>query len=201
MAVTELTSLGRKARAARLDPLAAQRVFDALLHTLANPGVPATIAVPAGVPPALLPAVTLADVEVTMTVLTDDDWADAVFAVTGARRAALADAGLVVALRPVDAGEVRSLCRGTAEAPESAARLVAAVEAIGGDAGTELTLRGPGVPGVRQLCVRGLDPAVVRALAEANTEFPAGVDAHLVAADGTVASIPRGTEVRVAREN
>lgn len=193
-------SLGTRVRAARLDPLAAQRVFDALLHTLASPGTVATIDVPPGVPPAVLPAVALADVEVTVAVLADDDWAEALCTGTGARRAAPADAGIVVALRPLQPTEVRSFHRGTAQEPESAARLVAAVDRIGGD-GTELVLRGPGVPGERRLSVAGFDRAAVLALAEANAEFPAGIDVHLVAADGAVVSIPRSTRISVDEED
>lgn len=202
MTMTTLPTVGHRARAMRLDPFAMQRVFDALLHTMSRPGELTSVDVPEGVPAALLPVVTLADVEVGVAVLEDGDvWAEAVRAVTGARQVPLAEAGVVVALRPLTAADVLALRRGSAEAPEDAARLVAAVDALGPDDGAlPLRLRGPGVPGERGIAVTGVDRAVVRALGAANAEFPAGVDAHLVATDGTVASIPRGVTIRLEED-
>lgn len=193
-----VTGIGERARAARLRPLAAQRAFGLLLDTLARPGTIAHLDVPPSVPAALLPAATLADVEVTLAVLDDGGWAEAVYAATGSPRAELPDADIVLTLRRITADEVASLRRGSAEAPERGARLVAAVDALHtGDGALRLSFTGPGVPGRREVTVDGLDPAVVAALAAANAEFPAGIDVHLVAADGALVSIPRSTSIRI----
>ncbi|WP_165977946.1 phosphonate C-P lyase system protein PhnH [Nonomuraea diastatica] len=68
----------------------------------------------------------------------------------------------------------------------------------GGQAeGVVLVLRGPGVPGVRRVRVTGLPAGVFAALAEANADFPAGVDTFLVAQDGTIAGLPRSTRIEI----
>ncbi|MGP4097489.1 phosphonate C-P lyase system protein PhnH [Nonomuraea sp. KM90] len=63
--------------------------------------------------------------------------------------------------------------------------------------GVVLVLSGPGVPGTRRLRVTGLAREVFAALAAANAGFPAGVDTFLVAADGTVAGLPRSTRIEI----
>lgn len=195
--MTVLTTVGHRARAMRLDPLRAQRVFDALLHTMSYPGVCIRLDVPDGVPAALLPVVTLADVEVDVAVLHDDGWTAAVEAVTGARAVPEDRAGIVVALHAPTAADVAGLRRGTAEAPEDAARLVVTVDALDGTDGTLLRLRGPGVPGERTLRVAGVGTEVWTAVDAANAQYPEGIDVHLVAHDGTLASLPRGVDIRV----
>ena len=124
-------TLGERANAVRLNPFAAQRVFGLLLDSLARPGTLARLEVPPGVPPALLPAVALADVEVPLTILDGETgWAEPVYAVTGAPPAPLAGADMVVALQPLASAEVATLRRGTPDAPERGARLVMAVERL-----------------------------------------------------------------------
>lgn len=198
--MTGTQTLGERARAVRLNPFPAQRVFDQLLDSLARPGTLAQLEFPPGVPPALLPAVALADVEVRVAVLDDGaGWADPVHAVTGAPRTSASEADMVVALRPVTAEEVTTLRRGTPYAPEHGARLVVAVERLDAETGPlRLALTGPGVPGERTVAVTGLDHTVATALREANGEFPAGVDVHLVAADGVLVSVPRSVRIRIA---
>jgi alpha-D-ribose 1-methylphosphonate 5-triphosphate synthase subunit PhnH len=208
------TTLGERARAMRLRPRAAQDVFKVLLGTLARPGTIGALAVPSGVPPALLPALALADVETPATVLeeldepvhqegpasgeVDPGWGEPLIATTGARRSAVSAAEIVVALRPATPGEVLSLQRGTAFAPEQGARLVLAVDGLHESAGPlRLVLSGPGVRNERTVAVTGLDPAVLSAVREANADYPAGIDLHLVAADGALVSVPRSATVRI----
>jgi alpha-D-ribose 1-methylphosphonate 5-triphosphate synthase subunit PhnH len=191
-------TLGERARAIRLDAYSAQRGFGLLLDSLARPGTLVRLEVAAGTPPALLPAVTLADVEVALGVVGDEEWAAAAHAVTGAPRADIAEADLVVALRPLAPDELLRLRRGSALAPEKGARLVLAVDQLDADTGAlRLTLTGPGVPDEQAVGVTGLSHDVVTALQHANSEFPAGLDVHLVARDGVLASIPRSATVRV----
>lgn len=116
---------------ARLDHGASQRSFRALLDTAARPGALASLpddAAP-GLPRALVPALALADVDVTVAVLDDARatlWQDALRTATGARSGPPTAAQMVVALRPPRPAEVAGLERGTADAPERAARLIIA---------------------------------------------------------------------------
>lgn len=184
---------------ARLDTFSSQRTFRSLLDALSRPGRLSRLHPPSGIPAALLPALALVDVDVTACVLTTSESADlgAVLATaTGARLVPMEQADVVVALRPPTPDEIRSLRRGRADAPELGARLsVACTKVTGGD--VQLILRGPGVPDLRTLDVGGLEPAVFDALVGVNRQFPTGIDTFLVADDGTVAGIPRSTNLEV----
>ncbi|MFG2884696.1 phosphonate C-P lyase system protein PhnH [Streptomyces sp. NPDC048297] len=205
------TDIGRelsaadRIRALRRTSRASQRDFDALLDVLARPGRVRTLEVPEGVPAVAVAACGLLDVEVHTHVLAgpgDTEWAESLHAATSAPRAELPRARTVVALRPVTAEDVDALDVGTPLAPENGARLFASVDALDGEGphDVDLLLSGPGVPDgtERRLRVRGLEPAVLDALARANASFPCGVDVFLVAADGRVAGLPRTTRVRAA---
>lgn len=194
-----MSGVAELAARARLDTHASQRTFRALLDALARPGRVGALELRAPVPPALLPALALADVDVTTCLLTrrgeDTDWQAVLTTATGAVAAELEEADIVVALRAPTPDEVRSLRRGRADAPELGACLTLAFRRLG--AGLWLGLRGPGVPGAERLLVEGLEPEVFEALAAANRRFPAGVDAFVVAEDGAVAGLPRSTDLTV----
>ncbi len=206
-ATTRLTGADL-ARRARLSPDESQQAFRALLDGLARPG--RLIALPPSLahrmPPALVPAVALADVEVTMAVLggADEGWADAVRHATGARIAPLALAQMIVCLRAPSPPELAALERGDADSPERGARVSIACRSLrplGGEEpgcpGIVLALQGPGVDGTAHVVVAGIDPEVPQALAEINCSFPAGIDVWLVADDGHLVGLPRSTSVAV----
>ncbi|MEU6657621.1 phosphonate C-P lyase system protein PhnH [Streptomyces sp. NPDC046821] len=192
-------------RALRRTSRASQRDFGVLLDVLARPGRVRSLEVPEGTPAAAVAACGLLDVEVRTHVLTgpgDTEWGAALHSATSAPRAELPFARTVVALRPVTAGDIATLAVGTPIAPEDGARLFASVDALDGDGphDVDLLLSGPGVPDgtERRLRVRGLEPAVLDALARANSAFPCGVDVFLVAPDGRIAGLPRTARVRAA---
>lgn len=199
--------LGQLVRALTLPPATAQADFRALLAALARPGTLETITATPDVPPVFAVAAGLADVEVPLCVLTADGRQDqehqarALHMATSAPLAGLGEARLVAALRTPSEEEVAALPRGDALHPERGARLILAVDGLSapgdGGTGTVLTLTGPGVPGYRRIRVNGPPPEVFRALAAANTTFPAGVDTFLVAADGTVAGLPRSANIAI----
>nr|WTB33480.1 phosphonate C-P lyase system protein PhnH [Streptomyces sp. NBC_00830] len=198
---------GAWVRALRRTPQDSRSDFTVLLDVLARPGRVRQLTVPDGTPPAAVAACGLLDVEVSSHVLTAPGaaaWADAVHEATGAPRAGLSAARTVVALRPLTAEDIAALAVGTPLDPETGARVFAQVEAVGGEGphDVDLLLAGPGVPDGedRRLAVRGLSAPVVAALAEANADFPCGVDVFLVAADGQVAALPRTTRLRPAEE-
>ena len=193
-----------RAAAARLEGQRSQRAFRALLDTSSRPGTVvdlAAVALPAGVPPALVVPLALADVEVAVAVLGDDAgaWWELVRDATGARPATPDTADVVVALGPLAAAEVMALRRGTAEEPERGARLALACTGLhpgGAEGEVVLELAGPGVDGHRRLGVDGVHVEVVDALVAVNATFPRGVDTWLATPDGRLAALPRSTRVR-----
>jgi alpha-D-ribose 1-methylphosphonate 5-triphosphate synthase subunit PhnH len=180
---------------------ASTAVFRVLLAALAEPGTVQVLPRAIGqlpVPPALVVPLALADQDCTVTIVGADpggELARLLCTATSAWWAPLESAGFVVDLG-ADAGTPVACRRGSALEPERGARLAVAVEGFGG--GTEVVLEGPGVPGRRRLRVRGVRPAWFRALAAANRNRPAGVDAWLLSPHGGVVGLPRSTRVTVA---
>lgn len=99
-------------------------------------------------------------------------------------------------------GRIVEARRGTLREPSDGATVVYRVGGIvegaaTGDRTIGLALSGPGVPGSRSLAVAGLPAEEVEAIAEAQSEYPRGVDVVLTAGD-RVAAIPRSGGVEVA---
>lgn len=198
-----MSAAGADVREIRRVPERTQKDFRVLAGVLARPGTIGRLTGLPSAPAAVVPAAGLADVEVPLAVLAapgDQRWAAAAHAATGAPYAEPDAARMVLALRPPEPDELRKLPRGDALAPEHGCRLIIAVTALRatpehGD--VVLTLRGPGVDGTATLSVAGLDAAVFGTLHEINDDYPAGVDTFLVAADGTVAGLPRTTRIEM----
>jgi alpha-D-ribose 1-methylphosphonate 5-triphosphate synthase subunit PhnH len=141
-------------RAARLEGSASQQVFRALLAALARPGtmvdLPAVALADGTVPPALLVALALGDVDTTHAVIGHRIWSRVVAAATSSRAVDAADADLVAAVAAPSRDDLRSLRIGSADAPERGARLALAVDRFttaAADAAVAIRLRGPGVDG------------------------------------------------------
>ncbi|HEX4248943.1 MAG TPA: phosphonate C-P lyase system protein PhnH [Pseudonocardia sp.] len=190
--------------AAPLPPVVSHRVFRAVLDALARPGSPAHLpgwtSSGAGyeTPAALLPLLALADLGTGIHVLEQPEvatrWSDALATATSAPVVPLERARLVGALRPITPAEVGALCRGTALAPEDAALLAVAVtDLVGGPA--RWVLSGPGVPGTRTIAPAGVPEGFLAARADAVHRYPIGIDVLLVAPDGRVLGLPRGTSI------
>jgi alpha-D-ribose 1-methylphosphonate 5-triphosphate synthase subunit PhnH len=193
--------------ATALHPADSQQVFRAVLEALARPGT--AMALPSGplrrLAPAMVPVFALADLGTGVCVLENDiphssrpgetpDWADAVATATSAPLWPAELARLVAALRPVTDDEVRSFCRGTAEAPEDAALVSLAVtDVAGGD--RRWRLSGPGIACTATLAPRGLPDSFVAARADAVGGYPAGIDVLLVTEDFRVVGLPRTTTI------
>ena len=183
------------------DVFTSQATFRVLLDVLAHPGRVRRLPDGApgdGVPAALAVPLALADLGQSVAVVGAGAprWSDHLVTAVSCRIAAPRDADQVVVLDGADPELVLSLRRGDALAPERGCRLALACDALGAGA-LELALRGPGVPATASLRVGGLRADVATAIAEANRHFPAGVDTFLVAADGSVAGLPRSTTIEV----
>lgn len=202
-----VASSGRLLAAARLDIDSSQLAFRVLLDALARPGLevrPRQRLLAPGVPPALLVALALADLDVRVAVTGGADterWARVIAGATGGRPSTLEGADIVVALDGLEPSQVRSVRRGRAEAPEEGARIAIACRGLSaGGRGALLELSGPGVAGSRRVGVDGVDRRFFAALAEVNATFPVGVDTWLLADDGGVVGLPRSTRIRIVDE-
>lgn len=85
---------------------------------------------------------------------------------------------------------------GSLAEPEQSATLILVVDALGGETGDGLRLRGPGVPDERRLRVDGLHPDWLSQRIDWNAAFPMGVDV-ILASPARIAALPRTTHVEV----
>jgi alpha-D-ribose 1-methylphosphonate 5-triphosphate synthase subunit PhnH len=180
-------------------------VFRAVLDALSRPGkvVDLPSGVATGVPPAVVPVLALADLDVAVATLEAGDevaWASSIRSVTGCRLAAVTDADMVVGLRAPTADEVGSLRVGSAHAPEWGARLFvlcAAVAEGSTGAGTTIRIEGPGASAGRTITIDGVDADVFRALGAANRSFPAGIDTWVISAERRMVAMSRSSRIVV----
>ena len=179
-----------------LHPADSQRVFRAVLGALAEPGKAMTLPDTGVMPQALVPALALADLSTGVCVLENPDerWSAAGATATSAPLWPAEMARLVAALRPVTADEVRSLCRGSADAPEDGAMVALSVrDVVGGP--RRWRLSGPGIDGHAVVAPAGLPDGFLAARADAVGGYPAGIDVLLVTDDGRVVGLPRTTTI------
>ncbi|GHF64904.1 alpha-D-ribose 1-methylphosphonate 5-triphosphate synthase subunit PhnH [Deinococcus metalli] len=171
-------------------PMAARTLvtFRALLAALSSPGE--VIALPAGHDPFALIGETLLDLETSFH--TPDAALRARLGDTGARPLPAHEADYIFfpVLDDAALAALREARRGDPLEPQRAATVIIGTTFVG-DA---VTLRGPGISGVRRAAL-GLPPAFwTQRLAALS--YPLGWDAFLVAPDA-VAGLPRTTRVEV----
>jgi len=179
------------------DPVAdSQRAFRAVLDAMAHPGRVARAGESLRPPAPLAPAaaallLTLVDAETSL-------WLAPAFApardwIVFHCGAPIVDAPVLAAFALVsDLSEFNAFSRGSDEAPETSATLIAPVAGFGG--GQRLRLSGPGLREPAGVAVDGL-PATFTALWQANHAlYPRGLDLLLVAGAELVA-FPRSLRV------
>lgn len=193
-----------------------QAVFRVLLSTLSRPGRVEHLPIE-DVGAAVVP-LSLAVVDSVIAVCGDDDLEQDVKAAAGCTVGPLEEAQLVALCGTPTATQILSLRRGSALAPEEGAKVgidcerlqpgshagagVTANGVPGSDAkapgaGVTVVLSGPGVDGHAILAVEGVDADVFAAVAEANRDYPAGIDLWFVDRAGRIAGIPRSSNVEV----
>jgi alpha-D-ribose 1-methylphosphonate 5-triphosphate synthase subunit PhnH len=143
---------------------------------------------------------TLVDHEVSLHT-TDEEIRETLAREGRLSEAPLQDATIVHATEPTD-GAVRELTRGTLKEPSMGATIVYRVAGLAADDlrqdrdATTLELTGPGIPDSQTVAIDGFPAEEARALAEAQSTYPRGVDA-ILAAEQTVAALPRSVEMEV----
>ncbi|WP_405164321.1 phosphonate C-P lyase system protein PhnH [Nocardia sp. NBC_01499] len=188
-----VTALGTALR-----PDQTQAVFRAVLDAFARPGIAVTLP-RTDFPPALLPVLSLADLETGVHLLDDEGWDTVVGVATGAPSTPLPTAKYVTALRPLTATEFGDVAVGTALSPESGATVICAVAALHG--GASVRLSGPGVRTQREFATAGLEFELWAVRERLVAGFPAGIDLLLVDPDGNAVGIPRTTVVETGKVN
>jgi alpha-D-ribose 1-methylphosphonate 5-triphosphate synthase subunit PhnH len=181
-------------RAVGIDPVDGTRTtFRALLDAMSRPGT--VESVPARADHAVVS--TLVDHEVT--VATDDDELRAALSSQGRLDAAEAESADIVHARDHTSFDVTDCRRGSLVEPSDGAMVVYAVDGVEPTADPDLTtatLSGPGIDGTTELSVT-LPATELTAIADAQSEYPRGVDAVFAAAD-RLAAVPRSASMEVA---
>lgn len=185
----------------------AQQTFRALLTAMARPGTVQTLPLLPGEQPEISLLFALADHEVTFALVGESAkrshdmhaLARQIGTLTGSTPSAVAEADFVVSYGPLPAGAWPKLRRGTPAFPDRSATIVYILPAIGlrllDTPATALTLTGPGIETDQRLVVSGLNASEFTILAEANADFPLGVDAILTDPLGRMACIPRSSKI------
>jgi len=177
-------------RALGIDPVHdTRRTFDSLLSATSRPGTIHTVPEPAD----HAVVATLVDHEVTLA--TDDAALREALAGQGRLDAAPRHEADVVHARDHAGWDVRECKRGSLVEPSTGATVVYRVDTLGDDAGTPVTLSGPGVDSTASLSV-GLPESELAAVATAGSDYPRGVDVIFTTAD-RVAALPRSVRTEV----
>jgi alpha-D-ribose 1-methylphosphonate 5-triphosphate synthase subunit PhnH len=164
-------------------------VFEELMWALSRPGLVRTL--PGGGFSTM--AESLVDRECTFHVAANADL-DQALALTGARRATIANADYVFASLAIadEICDLSALRLGTLAYPDEAATLFAPVR-LG--SGQQLRLSGPGIKDSLCVAIDGIDASFWQ-LRDKAIRYPLGFDLYLVDGDHVV-GIPRSTKVEV----
>ena len=178
-------------RAVGVDPVhGTRRTFRALLDAMSRPGTVESVSDPAD----HAVVATLVDHEVA--VATDDEGLRDALASQGRLDAASVPEADIVHVRDRDGFAVGECKRGSLVEPSDGATVVYRVDDLVAGATADLTtvtLSGPGVDGSREFGV-ALPPAELAALADAQADYPRGVDAVFASAEA-VAAVPRSVTI------
>ncbi|MUV88516.1 phosphonate C-P lyase system protein PhnH [Halapricum sp. CBA1109] len=180
-------------RALGIDPVhETRRTFDGLLSAMSRPGTVQAVPAPAD------HAVVATFVDHEVTIATDDDSLRDALSGQGRLEAAAAENADIVHVRDHSRVDVRACKRGSLVEPSEGATVVYRVASVaaGSGEGTTVTLSGPGVDGTATLSV-SLPESALAALAQAQSDYPRGVDA-IFAAENRVAAVPRSVTMEVA---
>lgn len=187
------------------DVFSSQSIYRLLLNSMARPGKichlpPLGLEPPEGLSSyAASLALTLLDGETVFSVLPDNQaWRDYIRLNTGSRTADnLTLAQFIIMSGREDRPDIVEINRGSLLFPERGATVIFMVDSISdqGAAGLRVSLRGPGIPGIRELNLEGLHPANLERVIELNREYPLGVDVILCDQKGSLASIPRSGSI------
>jgi alpha-D-ribose 1-methylphosphonate 5-triphosphate synthase subunit PhnH len=179
-------------RALGIDPVHdTRRTFDGLLDAMSRPGTVQEVPAPAD--HAVIS--TLVDHEVRVS--TDDETLRSALSGRGRLDSADPERADIVHVREHTDVDVRECKRGSLVEPSDGATVVYRVGTVAtGEAeATTVTLSGPGVDGTAALSV-SLPESALSELAEAQLDYPRGIDA-VFAAEDRLAAVPRSVRMEV----
>lgn len=181
-----------------------QRNFRVLLKALAWPGRRLRLEVDGLPAPAWAVAECLLDQEVSFGLIGGGSHPAAsveLAAATGSRPAAPAEADFVFAGDAAAVEAIRTARRGRPESPEEAATVVVSLTERSADPAARLRVRltGPGIAAPQGIApeMNAIPLPAYEALAEANADYPLGVDALFLDAQGGLMALPRSTRIRI----
>lgn len=175
-----------------------QKVFRKLLDALANPGTKSCIQKEAekfkGRHKTLLAlGCTLLDNEEKMYVEKNTALAKELHSLTLSREAELEEADYIFLSSEMNYGSMEQILRnvkhGTYADPQESATLFLLCDAVSGD--LRITIKGPGVPGEREVSVSSYVGKVIEIRNQLKTEYPLGVDLVFTDRTGVLMGIPR----------
>jgi alpha-D-ribose 1-methylphosphonate 5-triphosphate synthase subunit PhnH len=174
--------------------------FRVVLHAMSHPGTPCQLPVQDSMAGEHAPLIQLLsclmDNEVSFAIIGDDSGtlATALSLYTGSAKVDIGESDFVIAIKGTTSGQLLQIKRGTLEYPDGGATLVYLVDEIVGDGGA-IELSGPGVNGTVRPLFTGLSADELKGLREINAEYPLGVDALFLDANGKIACIPRSSRI------
>ena len=183
------------------DTLATQQAFRVLLQALSHPGEIYLLS--PGDPGQGLPLLlqTLLDHEVGFAVIGPDgeSCAGLVREWTKAPLTEVPGADFIIVTDGNSRGGLLQAKRGTLEYPDQGATIIYLVESLGAgvNAGSQISLQGPGINEEMQTNISGLAAAEIFDLKKINQEFPLGVDCFFLDTAGRVMGLPRSTQLEV----
>lgn len=195
---------------ARLNEHQSASIFRNMLTAMCRPGVPvpptpSMLSLPSDVPRVLLPALALADLDLTVHVVPwvqQDDGPDSermLQTLTWATGATPCpdpgEADWVISPGQCPPDVIDSLRIGSATSPEKGAWLV--LGCPGFSEGAEVCVSGPGTDGVESFCAALQIADTLNLVSRRNVTPPAGVDTFLVAPDGAILAVPRTADVQI----
>lgn len=178
-------------RALGFDPVSDTRTtYRKLVDAMSRPG---TIESVTATPADRAVLATLVDEEVT--VCTADNTLSNALAGEGRLQTEPIDSARIIHTVGSTEGSIREAPRGTLKEPSNGSTVVYRVDELGKNAPTTVHIEGPGVQGSRTLGV-DLPAAEIAAIADAQADYPRGVDVMLTTAD-ELASLPRSVTLEV----
>lgn len=175
-----------------------QKAFRELLNATANPGTVKSIAVQAEkfgevYAPLTVLGCTLLDNEEIMYVEKNPRLAAELHDLTLCREGELEQADYIFLSSQMNYGSMEEIMKnakkGTYKDPQNSATIIILCDEMKGD--VEMNLKGPGIKGIKTVCVQQYIKTILMIRQSLQTEYPLGIDLVFVTPGGDLMGIPR----------